>query len=87
MPTLEKVLKTLNVVCSSSRELCIVYRLLVELGARLSEMIKMLKEFNPQAQETQWILHQHSGHYHESKRAYYVFTVTKLAKPMISRNW
>ncbi len=88
IPTLEEVLATLKAACSTSKELCLVYKLLIESGARLSEIVKMLKEFNPSK------LKEHSGfytytlgYYRGSKRSFYVFTVTKPEKLVISGNW
>ncbi len=47
VPTDQEVLETLEAACSYSQELCLVYKVLIESGARLSEIVKMLKEFDP----------------------------------------
>ena len=88
VPTFDEVAATLEAACNTSRELCIIYRLLVESGARLTEIVKMLKEFDPsKLKEHKGFFTYTLGFYRGSKRAYYVFTVTKPEKLVISGNW
>ena len=88
IPTDHEVTETLKAACSTSRELCIIYRLLVESGARLSEIVKMLKEFNSKnLKEYRGFFTYTLSYYRGYKRAYYIFTVTKPEKLMVSENW
>ena len=88
IPTDEEVLNTLKAAYEASSELYTVYVLLVESGARLAEIVKMLKEFDPGK------LKKHNGFYtytlsyfRGSKRSFYIFTVTKPMKLVVSENW
>ena len=88
VPTDQEVLETLETACSYSQELCLVFKLLIESGARLAEIVKMLREFDPGN------LKEHSGFYtytlsyfRGSKRSFYIFTITKPRKLVISGNW
>jgi len=88
IPTDEEVLNTLKVACLSSEELCLVYRLLIESGARLSEIIKMLNEYDPTR------LKDHKGfytyalaHMRGRKYSFYIFSITKPRPFKSSENW
>ena len=47
MPGEADIADTVKRACLLERRLCLVYKLLLESGARLSEVVKMLREYNP----------------------------------------
>jgi len=88
VPSANEVLDTLRRACEASGELCLIYKLLLESGARLSEVVKMLNEFDRSR------LKQHDGfytyalgYYRGSKQSFYVFSVTEPKPMRCSANW
>jgi len=88
VPSVNEVLDTLRRACETSNELCLIYRLLIESGARLSEIIKVLNEFDKSR------LKQHNGfytyalgYYRGSKQAFYIFSITEPKPMRCSGNW
>ena len=88
VPTEDEVKETLSKACSSSNELCIIYRLLIESGARLKEVVKVLNEFNEsKLKEFPEFYVYELGYYRGSKRSFYLFTVTKPFRLKVSDKW
>jgi len=88
VPSTDEVLRTLRAACETSEELCIIYKLLIESGARLREVVKALNDFDSSR------LKRHDGFYtyvlgyfRGSKRAFYLFTITEPRRLVCSDNW
>ena len=89
IPSDKDVLEALAKACSSSEELCWIYKLLVYSGLRLEEVIKVLNEAEP----SRWV--QHSNMYYKyplawkrgSKQAFYCYTLEKPPKIKVSSKW
>jgi intergrase/recombinase len=88
IPTDEEVLNTLKAACSSSVELCLVYRLLIESGARLSEVIKILNEYDPTRLKDHKSFYTYAlAHMRGRKYSFYIFSITKPLPFKCSENW
>ena len=88
IPTEEEVRETIKAACEASEELCLIYKLLLESGARLAEVVKALNDFNPKN------LKHHDGfctyalgYFRGSKQSFYLFTVTPPRRLKCSANW
>ncbi|MEL9999951.1 MAG: integrase [Desulfurococcaceae archaeon] len=87
VPSDEEVLNALKTACSASEALCLVYRLLIYSGLRLSEVCKLLKEG-----EDKWIKANGSWKYPLSwrrgaKQVFYCYTLEKPPRLSISEKW
>ena len=88
IPTDEEVINTLKAACSTSEELCLVYRLLIESGARLSEIIKMLNEYDPSRLKDHKSFYTYAlAHMRGRKYSFYIFSITKPRPFKSSENW
>ncbi len=88
VPTEQEVSKTVDRACGSSEELCLIYHLLVESGARLKEVVKVLNDFNPKKlRDHNGFYTYELGYYRGSKRSFYLFSVTRPRPYKCSENW
>ncbi len=88
VPTEAEVSETISKACKASEELCLIYRLLVESGARLKEVVKTLNDFDPaKLREHDGFYTYELGYYRGSKRAFYLFSVTKPRPFKCSDKW
>ena len=88
VPTEGEVRETITKACEASEELCLIYRLLVESGVRLKEVVKVLNDFDPaKLKEHGGFYTYELGYYRGSKRAFYLFSVTKPRRFKCSDKW
>jgi len=88
VPSVDEVLRTLRAACKASEELCLIYKLLIESGARLSEVVKMLNEFNSNnLKEHNGFFTYALGYVRGSKFSFYIFSITRPKKLKCSANW
>ncbi|WFO75570.1 hypothetical protein J4526_01400 [Desulfurococcaceae archaeon MEX13E-LK6-19] len=88
IPSDEDVFTALTRACSSSEELCWIYKILVYSGLRLSEVVKLINEHD----EEKWI--KLNGFYkyplswkRGSKQAFYCYTIEKPPRIQASNKW
>jgi intergrase/recombinase len=80
VPSDEDVVKSFGKAASYSQDFGLIYRLLLESGARLTEVLEVLRGYNPENDV------RHGGFYtyvlgreRGTKKAFYVFHVTPIA--------
>ena len=88
IPSDQDVLEALRKACEASKELCIVYRLLVYSGLRLEEVVKVVSE----QEEDRWIRIGDFWKYplswkRGSKQAFYCYSLEKPPKMLVSSKW
>ncbi len=88
VPAPREVLEAVGKACRASQALCLVYKMLLESGARLTEVCKMLREFDSAR------LTEHNGFYtyalgyaRGSKQSFYIFCITRPKKIEVSDKW
>ena len=88
VPTADDVQNTLVRACETTDTLCTVYKMLIESGARLIEVVKTLTEYEDSKLRT------HNGFFtyeldyiRGSKASFYIFTITKPSKKTVSDKW
>ena len=88
IPSDKDVLTALEKACSSSEELCWIYKLLVYSGLRLEEVVRVLNE----AEQSRWI--QYNIYYkyplawkRGSKQAFYCYSLEKPPTMLVSAKW
>ena len=88
VPSDEQVMETLRKACSSSTELCTLYKVLLESGLRIKEAAKLISEQDP----SKWI--SLDGFYkyplswiRAKKRAFYAYVVEIPPRMSVSDKW
>ena len=78
VPSPDEVKLALFRACQIDARLCLVYKLLLESGARLAEVVKMLKEYDPSRDKKQdgWLEYQLNWH-RGKKHSFIIFHLTK----------
>ena len=88
VPSLEEIKRTLKIVCEAEEELCLVYNLLLESGARLVEVARMISSYDPRKDKQQdgfWVYE--SKMIRGSKSSFYIYHLTVPEKQEISESW
>ena len=87
VPSDEEVFESLRKACEYSEDYCLIYRLLVESGARLTEVVEVLNDYDPSRDVRRgnfytYVLGRESG----TKKSFYVFHTTPLRKVSMSED-
>ena len=78
VPSTQEIQLTLFKACEAGQWLCQVYKLLLESGARLSEIVKMLREYNKARDKDQGTHYEYQLGWHRGKKhSYIIFHVTR----------
>jgi len=77
VPSLDEIKLSLFKACAIDDRLCLVYKLLLESGARLSEIIYMLRRYKPELDKKQdsWLEYQINWH-RGKKHSFIIFHLT-----------
>ena len=81
VPSEAEVKLSLLKACNLDERLCLVYKLLLESGARLAEIVKMLREYSPERDKQQDGYLEYQLDWHRGKK--HSFIIFHLTKPRI----
>jgi len=78
VPSEDEIRLTLFRACQLDNRLCLVYQLLLESGARLAEIVKMLRGYKPELDKPQDGYYEYQLNWHRGKKhAFVIFHVTR----------
>ena len=87
VPSDREIIESVSIACGHSITYCVVYKVLVESGARLNEVVSMVSNYDPSKdKEQEGFFTYLMGKAENTKRSFYIFHITKVRPARISES-